>query len=83
MLRYRDVMVGKGSALHDAITNKQHLEAARIYWECEVEFQKHVQGTQWAKPLGVAQAELKAVMERIEEVRKNEELRAKGARTLK
>ena len=77
VVRYKDVVVSKGSALYEAIDNKKPLEAARIYWECEVEFQKHAKGTCWEKPAGLAQAELKKVLDKIEEIRKQEESKGK------
>ena len=83
VIRYKDVVVSKGSDLYKALEDKKPLEAARIYWECEVEFQKYWKDTSWGKPAGLAEAELKKVQERIEEERKNEELKAKGGRTLR
>lgn len=77
---YKDVRVGKGSALAQALADKKPLEAARIYWECEVEFQKHVKGTRWAKPEGLAEAELKKIKQRIEDQRKSEEAAKHGKR---
>lgn len=83
VVRYKDVVVSKGSALYEAIINKKTLEAARIYWECEVVFQKHMKGTEWEKPAGLAEAELKKVRERIEEERQKELQRTKAGGTLR
>lgn len=80
---YKDVIVTKGSALYEALENKKSLEAARIYWECEVKFQKHVQGTRWAKPVGQAEEELKRIQLQLETQRLYaEQIKGKGSRTL-
>ena len=87
VLRYKDVVVSKGSDLYKALEDKKPLEAARIYWECEVEFQKYWKDTPWGKPPKLAEAELKRVQQRIEEERLAEEHRKKdqrrGTRTLR
>jgi hypothetical protein len=82
VIRFRDVIVGKGTQLQEALDAKNALQADRIYWEAEVEFQKHVQGTRWAKPKGEAEARLAEVNRRLEEQRLNEEAKNVGGRRL-
>jgi hypothetical protein len=71
--RFMDVTVGKGSDLAKAIEDGEPLLARRIYWECELEFQKHAQGTRWAKPIEVVQKRLQDILDQIEAKRKKRE----------
>ena len=76
MTQYKDVRVGKGSQLAEALSDKDSERAAVIYWEAEQEFQKYVQGTQWAKDPAVV---TKALNDAKDKYAKAIERRAKAA----
>lgn len=77
-LRFKDVRVSKGSDLAQALEDKDHLQAERIYWQCEVEFQKWAEGAPWEKPEGLAEKKLKEILVKIEAARLKKEKKHAG-----
>lgn len=77
--KYKDCVVAASSELGKALEEKKDLHAQKVYWECEVEFQKHVQGTEWAKPRGLAENELMKVLAKLAKLQKEAFNKAKSS----
>jgi hypothetical protein len=70
---YRDVWYAPNTQLAEALEAGDKLLAEKVYWTAEVEFQKHMKGTRWAKPEGEAERMLAAAEAKLEERRKARE----------
>jgi hypothetical protein len=77
---YRDVWYAANTELAAALEAGDKLTAEKVYWTAEVEFQKHMKGTRWAKPEGEAERMLAQANQRLEDRRKSEEAKKHGQR---